>query len=60
MIEQVITTPLLLLELVLATALPLSEIVTLVFFQIALIVARLLGSIVTSSYKWGYYTLSRA
>jgi len=56
-IDWVITTPLLLLELLLATGMPLGEIVTVLFMDIAMIVVGLLGALVASSYKWGYFTL---
>jgi len=55
-IDWTITTPLLLLELLLATGLSLSEIVTVIFFDLAMIVVGLVGALVASSYKWGYFT----
>lgn len=39
-------------ELLLATGLTLSDIVTVVFFDIAMIVVGLVGALVASSYKW--------
>ena len=48
--------PLLLLELLLATGLSLSDIFNTLFMSIALIVLGLTGALVPSSYKWGYYT----
>jgi len=54
-IDWVITTPALLLELCLASGLPLSDIVTLIFFDLVMIVTGLVGGLVKSSYKWGYY-----
>lgn len=54
-IDWVITTPALLLELCLASGLPLSDIVTLVFFDLVMIITGLVGGLVQSSYKWGYY-----
>lgn len=53
-------TPLILLELVLVTGLPLSDIVTLIFMDIAMFVTLLVGALVTSAYKWGYYAFARA
>lgn len=54
-IDWVVTTPALLLELVLASGLPLSDIITLVFFDLVMIITGLVGALVASSYKWGYY-----
>jgi len=54
-IDWTITTPLLLLELLLCTGLSLSEIVTVIFFDVAMIVVGLVGALVASSYKWGYF-----
>lgn len=54
-IDWVITTPALLLELVLASGLPLSDIITLIFFDLVMIITGLVGALVASSYKWGYY-----
>lgn len=50
-IDWVITTPALLLELVLATGLPLSDIFALMFFDEVMIVTGLVGALVASSYK---------
>ncbi|GAA5892110.1 hypothetical protein JCM8208_001436 [Rhodotorula glutinis] len=54
-IDWTITTPLLLLELALTTALPLSQIFGLVFFDIVMIITGLLGALTASRYKWGFY-----
>ncbi|EIM88878.1 heat shock protein 30, partial [Stereum hirsutum FP-91666 SS1] len=54
-IDWTITTPLLLLELLLATGLPLSEILIIIFMDLVMIVAGLVGALVQSRYKWGYY-----
>lgn len=54
-IDWVVTTPALLLELCLASGLPLSDIVTLVFFDLVMIITGLVGALVASSYKWGFY-----
>jgi len=59
-IDWVITTPCLLLELVLATGLPLSDIIALIFFDIVMIVTGLVGGLVVSSYKWGYFAFGCA
>lgn len=54
-IDWAITTPALLLELALASGLPLSDIITLVFFDLVMIITGLVGALVASSYKWGYF-----
>merc|ERR1712071_122491 len=59
-IDWVITTPCLLLELVLATGLPLSDIIALIFFDLVMIITGLVGALVTSSYKWGYFAFGCA
>lgn len=50
-IDWVITTPFLLLELVLATGLPLSDVIALIFFDEVMIITGLVGSLVVSAYK---------
>jgi len=55
-IDWVITTPALLLELVLASGLPLSDIMTLIFFDLVMIITGLIGALVQSTYKWGFFT----
>ncbi|EGG00632.1 uncharacterized protein MELLADRAFT_39586 [Melampsora larici-populina 98AG31] len=54
-IDWVITTPLLLLTLLLSTGMPLSGIFATIFFDIIMIVTGLVGALVHSSYKWGYF-----
>lgn len=54
-IQWFITFPLLLLELLLTTGLPLSDILTTQFFSVVMVVSGLVGSLVPSTYKWGYY-----
>ncbi|KAI0742225.1 heat shock protein 30 [Daedaleopsis nitida] len=54
-IQWFITFPLLLLELLLASGLSLSDIFTAIFMSIVLVIMGLVGALVTSSYKWGYY-----
>ena len=51
-----ITTPALLLTLVLASGLSLSDIITLAFFDLVMIITGLVGALVESTYKWGFYT----
>ena len=48
-IDWVITTPALLLTLVMATGLPLSDIITLAFFDLVMIVTGLVGALVEST-----------
>lgn len=55
-IDWTITTPLLLLDLLLATGLPLSTIFFTIFMDLVMIITGLIGALVPSSYKWGYYT----
>ena len=44
-----------LLELLLATGLPLSDIFTTLFMSIVLVISGLVAALVPSTYKWGYY-----
>lgn len=55
-IDWTITTPLLLLELLLVTGLPLSDIIITIFADLVMIITGLIGSLVQSDYKWGLYT----
>lgn len=59
-IDWVITTPALLLSLVLATGLPLSDIMALIFFDEVMIITGLVGALVASTYKWGYFAFGCA
>ncbi|GAA6062297.1 hypothetical protein JCM10212_004385 [Sporobolomyces blumeae] len=59
-IDWTITTPLLLLELALATGLPLSQIFILIFMDILMIITGLIGALVPSVYKWGFFTFGCA
>ncbi|KAL7006993.1 hypothetical protein EMMF5_003577 [Cystobasidiomycetes sp. EMM_F5] len=54
-IDWVITTPLLLLELLLATGMPLSGIFGIIFMDEVMIIGGLIGALVPSVYKWGYF-----
>ncbi|KAI0646985.1 heat shock protein 30 [Trametes meyenii] len=56
-IQWFITLPLLLLELLLATGLSLSDIFTTMFMAWVLVVCGLVGALVSSTYKWGYFVL---
>lgn len=49
------TLPLLLLELLLATGLSISDIVLAAFAAVVLVISGLVGALVPSDYKWGYY-----
>ena len=54
-IQWFITLPLLLLELLLATGLTLSDIFTTIFMGWVLVVCGLVGAFVPTTYKWGFY-----
>lgn len=54
-IQWFITFPLLLLELLLATGLSISDMFTAIFMAITLVIMGLVGALVSSTYKWGYY-----
>ncbi|SYW75382.1 related to YRO2 - putative plasma membrane protein, transcriptionally regulated by Haa1p [Ustilago bromivora] len=56
-IDWTITTPLLLLELLLLSGLPLSTVFIAIFFDLVMIITGLVGALVESTYKWGYYTM---
>lgn len=59
-IQWFITFPLLLLELLLATGLSLSDIMTTLYMGVFLVVSGLVGALVHSDYKWGYYVFGVA
>lgn len=54
-IQWFITFPLLLLEVLLVTGLSLSDIFTTLFMGIVLVICGLVGALVHSTYKWGFY-----
>lgn len=56
-IDWTITTPLLLLELLLVTGLPLSDVVITIFADEVMIVTGLVGALVSSQHKWGLYSI---
>ncbi|GAC93584.1 hypothetical protein PHSY_001149 [Pseudozyma hubeiensis SY62] len=56
-IDWTITTPLLLLEILLVSGLPLSTVFITIFFDLVMIITGLIGSLVESTYKWGFYTM---
>lgn len=55
-IDWTVTTPLLLLELLLVSGMPLSQIFLTIFWDIVMIETGLIGSLVESQYKWGFFT----
>ena len=55
-IQWFISFPLLLLEVLLTTGVSLSDIFATVFAGEVLVISGLVGSLVASSYKWGYFT----
>ena len=59
-IQWVITAPLLLLEITLGTGLTISEIVTIDFMSVAAVVSGLVGALIPSTYKWGYFVFAVA
>ena len=54
-IQWFVCLPLLLLELLLATGLSLGDILTAAFAAVVLVINGLVGALVPSDYKWGYY-----
>jgi len=56
-IDWTITTPLLLLTLLLITPVPTSTVFITIFMDIVMIVTGLIGSLVQSRYKWGFWTM---
>ena len=54
-IQWFVTLPLLLFELLLATGLSLGDIVLTGFVGAFLVIMGLVGALVPSTYKWGYY-----
>ncbi|KAI0682304.1 heat shock protein 30 [Cytidiella melzeri] len=59
-IQWFLTFPLLLLSVLLTTGLSLSEIFTTLFMAIFLVVCGLVGALVESTYKWGFFTFGCA
>lgn len=57
-IDWTATTPLLLLQLLMGTGLPLSEIVAVTFFDLVMIITGLTAALVPSGYKWGFFVFS--
>ncbi|KAI0343618.1 heat shock protein 30 [Trametopsis cervina] len=59
-IQWFITLPLLLLSVLLTTGLSLSDILTTLFIADFLVVSGLVGALVQSTYKWGFFTFGGA
>jgi bacteriorhodopsin len=59
-IDWVITTPLLLAELLLTAGLPINSILLCVFADIVMIICGLIGGLVPSEYKWAFYVFGCA
>jgi bacteriorhodopsin len=59
-IDWFITTPLLLMDLLLTAGLPWPTIVWTIFLDWAMIITGLVGALVKSRYKWGYYAFGNA
>ncbi|CAD6885182.1 unnamed protein product [Tilletia controversa] len=56
-IDWTITTPLLLLEILLVSGVPTSTILLTIFMDIVMIVTGLVGALVPSTYKWGFFSI---
>ena len=56
-IQWFITFPLLLILLLFTTGLSLSDILTTAFFAWVVVVCGLVGALVVSTYKWGFFVL---
>ncbi|THH29530.1 hypothetical protein EUX98_g4645 [Antrodiella citrinella] len=59
-IQWFITFPLLLLEVLLTTGLSLSDILTTLFMAVTLVITGLVGALIPSTYKWGFFTFGAA
>ncbi|KAI5453080.1 hypothetical protein NCC49_006109 [Naganishia albida] len=57
-IDWSITVPLLLLTLLLATGLPLGDLTTVIFFGLVFVISLLIGALIESDYKWGFYVFA--
>ena len=55
-IQYFINFPLLLLSVLLGTGLSLSDIMTTLFMGATVVICGLVGALVHSTYKWGFYT----
>ncbi|KAI6101418.1 hypothetical protein EDD16DRAFT_1696834 [Pisolithus croceorrhizus] len=59
-IQWFINAPLILLGLLIFTNMTVSDILTTLFFSWVVVVSGLIGALVSSSYKWGYYAFGLA
>lgn len=59
-IDWFITTPLLLLDLLLTAGMPLPTILWTILIDEVMIVTGLVGALVTSNYKWGYFVFGES
>ncbi|KZT50896.1 family A G protein-coupled receptor-like protein [Calocera cornea HHB12733] len=59
-IGWVLTMPLLTLEVLLTTGLPATEVSATLFMQVVAFVSLLVGALVSSTYKWGYFVFGTA
>jgi len=57
-IDWVITTPLLLMDLLLTAGLPWPTVLWTIFLDEVMIITGLVGALVASRYKWGYFTFA--
>jgi len=57
-IDWVVTTPLLLLDILLTAGLPWPTILYTIFLDEVMIITGLVGALVASSYKWGYFVFA--
>ncbi|ESZ89976.1 hypothetical protein SBOR_9638 [Sclerotinia borealis F-4128] len=57
-IDWVVTTPLLLLDILLTAGLPWPTILYTIFLDEVMIITGLVGALVSSSYKWGYFVFA--
>ncbi|KZO97560.1 heat shock protein 30, partial [Calocera viscosa TUFC12733] len=59
-IGWVLTMPLVTLEVLLSTGLPATEVSATLFMQVVAFVSFLVGALVSTTYKWGYFTFGTA
>ncbi|KAI9733420.1 MAG: ion channel activity [Cirrosporium novae-zelandiae] len=59
-IDWFITTPLILLDILLTAALPWSTVLFVILMDWVMVICALIGALVKSTYKWGYFTFACA
>jgi bacteriorhodopsin len=59
-IDWVITTPLLLAQILLTAGLPMNIIFSSIFFDIVMVICRLIGGLIPTTYKWAFYAFGCA